>query len=200
MIAYLRGRLLEVEGSRAVVDAGGVGYEVHLTPSSAARLGPAGSEVELFVSESVAMYGGGTTLYAFLSREERQMFLCLRDHVPSTGAKKALEYLEKASRSLPDFRRAVLDADAGILCGAFGFTKKTADRLLPALKDHLGRLPASAGSAAPQGASFAQALEALASLGYRPAESRAAIDAVQAELGGRGADAAEVVRLALRKL
>ena len=203
MIAFLRGTVLEVGDAAAVIEAGGVGYEVHLAPSALLRLGAPGAQAEVFISESTAMYGGSTSLYGFLSREEREVFFCLRDHVPSTGAKKALEYLEKASRSLPDFRRAVLENDVRTLSDVFGFTKKTAERLVAALKDKLndGSLRVGArGADALANSTMGKAMDALGSLGYKAAEARTALQAGSAELAGRRAGVEEILRLALKRL
>ncbi|MCX5788421.1 MAG: Holliday junction ATP-dependent DNA helicase RuvA [Elusimicrobia bacterium] len=204
MIVYLRGTVLEKNEGAAVIEAGGIGYEVHLTPTALLRLGGPGEPVEVFVSESTPMYGGGTSLYGFLSRDERQIFFCLREHVPSTGAKKALEYLEKASRSLPDFRRAVLETDVRMLSDVFGFTKKTAERLVGALKDKLGGAGARGGAASrgepAADGTMGRAMDALASLGYKSGEARAALQSVTAELAGRRAGVEEIIRLALKRL
>ena len=62
MIASLRGKVLSVEKDAAVIEAGGVGYEVFLGNSSLARLPSQGEEVFLFISESAAMYGGKVRL------------------------------------------------------------------------------------------------------------------------------------------
>ncbi|MBI5200100.1 MAG: Holliday junction branch migration protein RuvA [Elusimicrobia bacterium] len=202
MIAFLRGSVFERGDSLAVIEAGGVGYEVHLTPTSLARLAP-GQPAEIFISESVAMYGGGTSLYGFLTREEREVFHQLREHVPGTGAKKALEHLDKASRSFPDFRRAILEGDVRMLAEVFGFTKKTAERLAAALKDKLGESVPRGGSPradAPSDGAMSQALDALASLGYKPAEARTALQAVSTDLGGKRANVEEILRLALKRL
>jgi Holliday junction DNA helicase RuvA len=199
LIAHLRGTVVEKAGGRVVLDVGGVGYEVSVGPGSASRLPREGAEASLYIAESVGMYGGGTTLYGFLSREERMMFDSFRD-LPNTGAKKALEFLEKASRALPEFRRAVAQGDAKVLTGLFGFTRKTADRLFAGLKDAFpagGDRPPSVPAV---GSSMGKALEALSSLGYRSAECRAAMEEVHRELGGREAPVEELVRLALRRL
>ena len=66
MIARLRGPVVEKTAGAVVVDAGGVGYEVAVGSGTAARLPDLGEEVRLFVVESVAMYGGGTSLYGFV--------------------------------------------------------------------------------------------------------------------------------------
>lgn len=202
MIASLHGDLLEAGPERIVIEAGGVGYEVVVAPHTASRLPPIGSKLRIFTAESTPMYGGGTTLYGFLTREDKQMFLCFKE-LPATGAKKAIEHLEKASRSLPDFRRAILDGDIGLLTEMFRFTKKTSEKLILGLKDKLGKDGAGArprgGDAAPAG-THAVAMEGLASLGYKSLEIRTALEGVRADLAGTEAPVEELIRLALRKL
>ncbi len=203
MIASLHGILLEAWSERIVVEAGGVGYEVVIAPHTASRLPSIGSELRVYVSESSPMYGGGTTLYGFLTREDKQMFLCFKE-LPATGAKKAIEHLEKASRSLPDFRRAILDGDLKVMTGMFRFTKKTAEKLIAGLKDKIGGEGVAASSPAtlanvPAGP-LGHALEALSALGYKANESRTALEEVRASLGGTEAPVEELIRLALRKL
>lgn len=200
----MRGELLEKEPERLVVVAGGLGYEVLVNPQTAARLPGPGEEVELFISESTAMYGGGTTLYGFTSREDQQLFAAFRE-VKATGAKKALEYLDKASKSLPDFRRAILDQDARVLTSLFGFTRKTAERLLAELKGKLGAPVAGAARVQREGPAgedgvLSRALDALAALGYTPVECRAALESARRDTGGEPPRLEELIRLALRRL
>jgi Holliday junction DNA helicase RuvA len=207
MIASLRGTILALEGDRAVIEAAGVGYELLVTQATARKLPAPGREAFLLTSESFGMYGGGCTLYGFLSPEEKSLFLTFKESVPSTGAKKALEHLDKAQKSLPDFRRAILDQDARLLVGVFGFSKKTAERLIDALKDKLDGLPAPGserlrGSAAAASGSIAmtQALNALASLGYKPAEASAALSLLAQEHPAKDLAVEQIVRLALKRL
>lgn len=203
MIASLHGILLEAWSERIVVEAGGVGYEVVIAPHTATHLPAIGSTLRVFVSESSPMYGGGTTLYGFLTREDKQMFLCFKE-LPATGAKKAIEHLEKASRSLPDFRRAILDGDVKVMTGMFRFTKKTAEKLIAGLKDKIGGDAAPGrtrtGVSTPAAGPLGKALEALASLGYKSNESRLALEEVRSGLDGTDASVEELIRLALRKL
>lgn len=205
MIASLRGTILSLEQDRLVLEAGGVGYEVFVTEPTLRRLAQPGREAFLLISESFGMYGGGGTLYGFLSPEERALFCSFRDSVASTGAKKALEYLEKAQKSLPDFRRAILEGDARLLVGVFGFSKKTAERLVDALKDSLEGLSLPGAerlkpSAGPGSGAMAQALSALASLGYKPAEASAALSSLAQEQGDKDLAVEQLVRLALKRL
>jgi Holliday junction DNA helicase RuvA len=137
MIYSITGIVELKEINRAVINAGGIGYEIAIPACVFESLPLIGQEVKLLTVESVAMYGGGTTLYGFLTSEQRQLFTCIREFVPGTGAKKALDYMDKASKSLPDFRRAVLEQDPRQLVGIFGFSKKTAEKIIAALKDKL---------------------------------------------------------------
>lgn len=207
MIASLRGTLLSKTSDRIVLEVSGIGYEIYMAASVLPTLPEAGTTLLLHVCESTGLYGGGTSFYGFRSTEEKALFETFREHVPSTGAKKALEYLDKAGKSLPDFRRALMEKDGRILSGVFGFTRKTADRLIDALKDKLETVPLSGserfsprrGGDFPPG-SLSQALEALFALGYKPSEARAAMAAVAEESSGRELSAEVLVRMALKRL
>jgi holliday junction DNA helicase RuvA len=184
MIGGLRGTLLHKQPGQVLLDVQGVGYEVFTTVSLFDRLPAPGQELQLFIAESMGMYGGGLTLYGFISLEEKEIYNLLRD-VPGTGAKKAMDYLDKISKSSPDFRRAILDNDAAALTGLFGFTKKTAEKMVVALKDRLAGLRIVGkekwSTALPETA-FGEAVAALVQLGYRESEARAAIDRLPSPL------------------
>lgn len=195
MIASLRGAVQSVSGDSAVIEAGGVGYEVFLCGPDLASLSE-GQELFLLISESASMYGG-PVLYGFLSAEGKELFELFREAVPNTGAKKALEYLGKAVRSLPEFRSAAAAKDIKLLTGMFGFTAKTAEKIVDALKHKLPAVPASE-SKGPEGETYSRAAGALAGLGFKSSEVRSALDEVRREGGAPTAE--EMVRKALRKL
>ena len=201
MIGSLRGTLLHKTPGQVLVDVQGIGYEVSVTLSAYDRLPSIGLEAQLYVVESMAMYGGGITLYGFLSLEEKEIYLLLRE-IPGTGSKKALDYLDKISKSAPDFRQAILEADARSLVSLFGFTKKTADKMIVALKDRIAGLRLAgrekwSGTTLPAG--VGDAIAALVSLGYREAQARDAVDRLsnQSRLEG---STAELVKEALKQL
>lgn len=197
MIAYLRGRIALKNPASAVIEAGGVGYEVFLCDPSLQALGPEGGTAELFIAESISMYGG-TALYGFRSKEEKELFDLFRDAVPNTGAKKALDYLGKAVKSMTDFTGAVAAKDSKRLTAIFGFTSKTAEKLISALKDKLPSAGPARGFGAASGA-YLQAMNALTALGFRAGEARAALEEAASE-AGQGASAESIIRLALRRL
>jgi Holliday junction DNA helicase RuvA len=201
MISHIRGILSERKLDSVVVDAAGVGYIIAVPLSTSEKLPAEGREVKLFVVESVAMYGGSTALYGFLSREERDMYLLLKDEVPGAGARKALDYLDKVSKSLPDFRRSITTKDISTLTGVFGFSKKTAEKLVVALKDKIGALSITGVEkwTVPQVSSpAAEAIAGLIALGYKENFAR---DAVAKAAGpDEQATVEEILRRSLRYL
>ncbi len=201
MIGSLRGTLLHKSPGQALVDVQGVGYDVLTTLSVYDRLPSAGQEIQLFISESMGMYGGGLTLYGFLSVEEKEIYTLLKE-VPGTGSKKALDYLDKISKSSPDFRRAVLEGDARALVSLFGFTKKTADKMIVTLKDRLAGLRLSGKEKfmpSLQSTGFSEAIAALVQLGYRETEARAALERLPADARAESSPTT-LVREALKQL
>jgi Holliday junction DNA helicase RuvA len=201
VIGSLRGQLLHKKPGQVLVDVQGVGYDVFTPLSAYERLGESGEDIQLFIAESMAMYGGGLTLYGFLSPEEKEIYLLLKE-IPGTGSKKALDYLDKIGKSLPDFRRAILEGDARALVGVFGFTKKTADKMIVALKERFAGLRVSGQekwTAALEPTGLTEAIAALVQLGYREHEARSVVDQLPASLRSNGS-ITEMVREALKQL
>lgn len=201
MIAYLKGEVLEQKEDGAVIVCGGVGYEVNLAHSSALELQP-GQTAALYVAESISPYDG-TVLYGFLSKEDKDLWLLFKTAIPNTGPKKALEFLNKALRSVADFHNAILQRDPKILTGIFGFTAKTAEKLINSLKDKMDSVTVQGQSKikvmddAPY---MSGVLEALTALGYSAAESRRAIEKLYAEGIDPNAKIEHIIKEALRVL
>ncbi|MBI4667740.1 MAG: hypothetical protein HY747_00925 [Elusimicrobia bacterium] len=140
MFAYFRGPVMRVSrpdksGSCEVwIESGSVGYRL-IAASSVARRLRLNEETRLFVSQSAALYGGETTLYGFLTEEDRSLFELLRD-IPGVGAKKALDYFDKIQEKSPlGFLQGLVRGDAKLLGSFFGFTPKTAAKMLNSLKE-----------------------------------------------------------------
>lgn len=207
MIASLRGVVLTKDLESLVLEVGGVGHEVNVTSATASKIPAPGGEILLFIVASFAMYGGGETLYGFLTEAEKAMFCAFRDEIPGTGAKKALEFLDKASKSLPDFRHAVIDRDEKLLCGVFGFTKKTATKIVDALKGKIDDVRVAGsphfvavGDKTPSSGSWGQALNALEALGYKGSDARTVLQDLAELHGGKEVPTEQLVRQALRRL
>ena len=181
MIAYLKGEIIDVSETSAVVLAGGVGYEVNLPQATLNGL-ETGQNTAFYITESLSPYDG-TTLYGFATKEEQKLFLLFKESIPNTGPKKALEFLTKALRSLPDFHRAIINQDIKILTGIFGFTAKTGQKIIDALKGKMDTftVQGEAKIKTLEVPYISELLSALNALGYSMAEARRTIEKLNQE-------------------
>jgi Holliday junction DNA helicase RuvA len=194
MIARLSGILAETSADTAIIDVGGVGYLVHASSRTIDAIGPVGGEVLILTELQVRE--DAWTLFAFGSAVERDSFRALTS-VQGVGGRLALAILSVLS---PDeLARAVSQGDKAMIGRANGVGPKLAARIANELQGKLGVAGLGASLApAPRAGAAADALSALANLGFKPAEASAAVNAAQDELGPEaGLDA--LVRLALRK-
>ncbi|MCL6679620.1 Holliday junction branch migration protein RuvA [Sphingomonas sp. RG327] len=193
MIARLSGTLAEIGADTAVIDVGGVGYQVHASARTLDALGPVGGDVLILTELQVRE--DAWTLFGFGTAAERDTFRTLTS-VQGVGGKVALAILSALS---PDeLARAVAQEDKAMIGRANGVGPKLAARIANELKGKLGPVGLGGGAPAPRAGAAADALSALANLGFKPADASAAVNAAQDELG---ADATldALVRLALRK-
>ena len=195
MIARLTGKLAETTADSAVIDVGGVGYLVLASTRTLDALGPVGSDVLLLTEMQVRE--DSMTLFGFGSAGERESFRVLTS-VQGVGGRVALAILSTLSPD--DLSRAVSTGDKAMISRANGVGPKLAMRIANELQGKLGApgLAGTAGAPTPKAGAAADAISALANLGFKPAEASAAVAAAQEELGlDAGLDA--LVRLALRK-
>src|SRR3989338_1323658 len=130
MIAFLQGKLTEASANRAVVDVGGVGYEVTLSNMSFQILPKMGENVRLLIHQHVRE--DTLALYGFLTNDERDLFKLLLG-VSGIGPKVAINILSGITAG--DFYQAVRDEDLVRLSSIPGIGKKTAERIILELKE-----------------------------------------------------------------
>jgi Holliday junction DNA helicase RuvA len=193
MIARLSGILAEASADTAVIDVAGVGYQVHCSGRTLDALGAVGSEV--LVLTELQVREDAWTLFGFGSPAERDSFRALTS-IQGVGGRLALAILSALS---PDeLARAVSQDDKAMIGRANGVGPKLAARIANELKGKLGAPGLGGGAPAPRAGAAADALSALANLGFKPADASAAVNAAQDELGPE-ASLDALVRLALRK-
>lgn len=163
MIGRLRGELAEKTADRVLLDVGGVGYEVAVTPATAAALPGVGQSAVLHTylhvrEDAVALFG-------FASGDERSVFQTLIG-VSGVGPKLALAVL--ATLDPDQLRHVVLTEDVAALTGVPGIGQRSAQKLLLELKPKLD-IPDS--PLQPTSA-VAEVRLALESLGYQSSEIR----------------------------
>jgi Holliday junction DNA helicase RuvA len=196
MIARLTGQLAETAADHAVIDVGGVGYLVQASRRTLDVLGSIGGDVRVFTEMQVRE--DAMTLFAFGSAGERDWFRLLTG-VQGVGGKVALAILSTLDPE--ELSRAVGTQDKAMVTRANGVGPKLAERIVRELKDKVGAVALGVAGASPvaaAGSASADAVSALANLGFKPAEASMAVAAAEAELGA-GATLDALVRLALKK-
>jgi Holliday junction DNA helicase RuvA len=178
MIAFLRGRILEKQPNRVIVDVNGVGYEVVIPLSTYYDVGDEGHEVALRVHTHVRE--DALQLYGFITDFERQVFERLIA-ISGIGPKLALAVLSGVDSR--DLVIAVQRGDVARLTGIPGIGKKTAERIVLELRDRLAQLAvpdaAASGAATVEGERLrADLLSALQNLGYHRPQADKAVDSI----------------------
>jgi Holliday junction DNA helicase RuvA len=173
MIARLKGTVLESAPLLVVLEAGGVGYEVHVPVTTAEKVPAIGAECSLYIHS--VYREDSATLYGFANRDDRDFFRLLIEKVSGIGPKIGISMLSRMSTEL--LRSAIASADVALLSKCPGIGKKTAERLVIELKDKVGL--ATTGASASNGEStlpqepsaFQDAVASLMTLGYKPADA-----------------------------
>ena len=189
MITSISGLLVSATPLSAVIENGGIGYEVHIPITTAERLPPPGRQTKL---HTLAVYREDSqTLYGFATEEERNFFRLLVEKVTGVGPKMALSVMSKLS--LATLKSAIAAGDVTLLAKCPGIGKKTAERLVIELRDKLNPSdlgsvgdgkPAGSGSSAPAGdRRLSDAVLALGALGYKSADADKAVRQAWIALG-----------------
>jgi Holliday junction DNA helicase RuvA len=169
VIASLHGTVESLGSDWAIVDVGGIGFQVYMPTSSLSTLGAVGEEVRLYTH--LHLREDNATLYGFTSPEELGMFQTLIG-VSGLGPKLALAML--SAMNVEQLAMAIATGSADLLTEIPGIGKKVASRLVLELKEKIG-----AGWITTPAAQLAQenteVLAALTSLGYSVSEATRAV-------------------------
>lgn len=194
MFASIRGSLLEINTSFVVIEAGGVGYRVFLTPTSDIRLETIGKQV--FVHLLTIVREHEISLYGFSSTSDRDLFERLID-ITGVGPKMAMSLIGVLGAGV--FYQIVSEGDLSALCRVPGVGKKTAERLLLDMRDKLPKeieIKSSQGLASTQ--TILDAMNALMHLGYQRAKAKEAIEKSLKEAGSETLQLQELITRALK--
>lgn len=176
MIASVRGEVLDIALDHVVIEAGGVGYKVMVTPATLSTL-RRGTEARLITAMIVRE--DSQTLYGFADSDARDLFSTLLG-VSGVGPKIALATL--AVYDATALRQALGDGDVTALTRVPGIGKRGAERMVLELRDKIGAVPGGVGLAAATGHSVrAPVVEALVGLGFAAKQAEEATDKVLAD-------------------
>ena len=202
MIGKLKGIVDAVGEGHAIIDVGGVGYEVQASARTLRALQP-GQAVSLAIETHVRE--DAIRLFGFTSEVERAWFRMLQT-IQGVGAKVALAVL--GTLSPQDLANAIALQNWAAVEQSPGVGKKLAQRIVAELKDKAPALSVAGlnvparpqrrtGSA--RDYAVAEAISALTNLGYQPGQASQAVAAAMAELG-EGADTPKLIRRGLKEL
>jgi Holliday junction DNA helicase RuvA len=182
MIALLRGVLIEKHPNQAILDAGGVGYDVTIPVSTFTHLPDAGAEVRLRIHTHVRE--DALALYGFLTQDEKSLFEKLIG-VSGIGPTLAVKVLSGLAAA--DLIGSIRRGDIDRLVRIPGVGKKTAERMVLELRD---KLPPATGeeapaASAPESLSMVEqdVLSALLNLGCARPQAEAAVRKAKAAAG-----------------
>ena len=183
MIGRLSGVVLEKRPDRALVDASGVGYEVHVPLGTFAALPGVGERASLHVHTHVRE--DAILLFGFATAEEKALFERLIT-VAGIGPKLALAVL--SGLPLPELVGAIAAQNVKRLSSIPGVGKKLAERLGLELKDKVAGIvaassPQESASVSALGGLLEDAVGALLNLGYRKPQAEAAVKAASDAVG-----------------
>jgi holliday junction DNA helicase RuvA len=175
MIAHLRGRLISKHPNQAIVEAGGVGYDVVITIPTFSELPATGAEVALHIHTHVRE--DALALYGFLRPEEKQLFEKL---ITVSGIGPSLGIKILSGMATADMVGAIRGNDFARLTKIPGIGRKTAERMCVELRDKLEGFGA-AQAVVSHSVVEEDVISALTNLGYQRALAEKAVErAVQA--------------------
>ena len=189
MISYIKGTLERRGENDIIVEAGGIGYRIFVSPATLAKLPQTGEAVQIFTYFSVKE--DGMSLYGFAAREEQEMF-------------EKLLLVNGVGLNPSEIVMAILSDDVKTLSKAPGVGRKTAQRVILDLKDKfktedaVSSLEGAAGIAESVGGGDAkfEAIDAMTALGYSRSEAAQAVNAVAAE----GMTTEDILKAALKRM
>ncbi len=193
MIAHLRGKLIHKQPGQAIVEAGGVGYDVVISVPTFTALPAVGAEAALHIHTQVS--DDAIALFGFLDSQEKRLFERLIT-VGGVGPKLAIKILSglSAERTV----QALRGQDHAQLTRIPGVGKKLAERLVVELKDKLDDFAVAPLPASVAGPAVDDVLSALVNLGYQRAAAEKAIEQAVARDAALAADFDGLFRGALK--
>jgi len=171
MIAHLRGKLIYKQPGQAIVEAGGVGYEVTIPVPAFTALPAVGAEAALHIYTQVRE--DQIALFGFIDREEKRLFERLLT-VSGVGPKLAISILSGLSPERTV--QAIRSQDHAQLTHIPGVGKRLAERLVVELKEKLDDFAAAPVPTAIRGGVAEDVLSALVNLGYQRTAAEKAIE------------------------
>lgn len=135
MINFVSGKLREILADKIVVEANGIGFGIYFPASNFVNLPELDSDIKVFTYMHVKE--DEMSLYGFLTREDREMFLKLLT-VNGVGPKGALNIISKLGFST--LMKAIANEDSKLISSVSGIGSKTASKICIELGDKVRKM------------------------------------------------------------
>ncbi|WP_340111035.1 Holliday junction branch migration protein RuvA [Maribellus mangrovi] len=193
MYEYIRGNIADISPANIIIEAGGIGYFIHISLNSYSQLSGK-KDTRLYLHQIVRE--DAHTLYGFADSKERELFRNLIS-VNGVGASTAIMML--SSLTADEIRTAVTTENVAVLKAVKGIGAKTAQRIIIDLKDKLGKLSES-GHILPATDNTIQieALSALVMLGFAKKDAEKVVSKILGEQPDSTVES--VIKQALKRL
>ena len=188
MIGYINGNIIFSCDKHVILDVGGIGYKVYISPDTANTISAQGNAklwTHLVVREDLL------DLYGFLTQQELDFFKLLIG-ISGIGPKGALGVMSVAS--IETVLSAIGTGDTSYLTKVSGIGKKNAQKIILELKDKIGKLISTEQTNVGLHEDV-DVIEALRSLGYKENEARSALQKISPEIKGASQKITEALKL-----
>lgn len=190
MLAYIKGVLTYKDAERAIIEAGGIGYELSMSIHALAELPALGNPVQVWTYMHVKE--DGWSLFGFSEPSEKEMFIKLIG-VSGIGPKMALSAL--STFRAPELAVHIAAGDVTAISSIGGVGKKTAQRIVLELQGVLSSADTGFNAVSGQDVSeLKDATAALESMGFSAEEISSALKGCTAH------DTSGIIRYALKNL
>lgn len=187
MIAYLKGVVMEKQPKSVILDVNGVGYAIRVGATFAESI-KEGQTLSLKIYHHIS--DSEQSLFGFASAEDLEYFELLL-LVPSIGPKTAMSVLDAAAPKV--LAQAVHAGDMASLTNISGIGRRTAERIIVELKGKISFIAGDKNEVV-GGKIQQETFEALVSIGFKPAQAKAAVQKLPQEI----ATVEEAVKAALK--
>jgi Holliday junction DNA helicase RuvA len=197
MIAHINGQLIEKTPTYVVIDCGGVGYQLHISLNTFARLPETGT-VKLLSHLSIKE--DAHVLFGFWDEQERGLFRLL---ISVNGVGPGTARMILSSLTPGELQTAILSGQVAVLKGVKGIGEKTAQRILIDLKDKVGKsdqAPTAFSTLLSHNKVKEEALSALVMLGFARNLAEKAVEKVLKAAGGEEPQVEQLIKQALKNL
>lgn len=131
MISFIRGKKVEIDPAKLILDVNGIGYEINISLRTFSKIK---DKKEINIHTYLNVKEDSHTLYGFNSKSEKQTFLSLLS-INGVGPSTGIMIL--SSISADEFNKAIISSDVNKIKSVKGIGLKTAERIILELKDKI---------------------------------------------------------------